>query len=110
MATLKTRVEALEAKAPAGSGNYCLVIHNDHNCAMAQEEAISKFIALNGSAPVNFIHITFVAPGDKASSCQCDGLENSALTVTGPNAPGIMADLVREADGTALKVVKDPVQ
>ena len=110
MATLKNRLEALEAMTPAGNANYCLVMHSDEDCAKARNEAIAEYTALYGIAPVNFINITFVKPGDKSGACQCKKLEGAPFTVTGPGARAIMADLVEHADGTALPVVKDPVQ
>ena len=110
MATLRNRVEALEAKTPAGSANYCLVLHGEGDCESARETAIANFTALYGIAPVNFINVTFVKPGDTKGTCQCEALKNEPFSVTGPNASGIMADLIAQADGTALPVVKVAVQ
>lgn len=109
MPTLKNRLEALEAKAPAGSANYCLVIHGHDDCANARAEAVASFTALYGIEPVNFINVRFVKPtGD--GECQCAGLQSTPFSVTGPDAQGIIADLVKQADGTAMPVVTDSVQ
>lgn len=108
MATLKTRLEALEAKTPTGAGNYCLVVHKG-DCAKARQDAIAEYVTQNGCEPVNFFDIMLVSPGG-GNTCKCKGLEGQPFTVNGPNASGIMADLVAHADGTALSVVKDPVQ
>ena len=108
MATHKTRLEALEAKTPTGAGIYCLVVHTAA-CAKARQDAIAEYVAQNGCEPVNFVDIMLASP-DGGNTCKCKGLEDQPFTVSGPNASGIMAELVAQAGGTALSVVKDPVQ
>lgn len=110
MATLRNRLEALEAKTPAGAGHYCLVLHGKGDCTQAREEAIANYVALYGCEPVNFINIFFVGPGDAGQRCKCSEGDTAPFTVTGPDARGIMADIVKQANGTALPVVRDPVQ
>ena len=106
MATLKTRLEALEAKTPSASGNYCMVVHGKGDCAKARQDAIAEYMALYGCEPVNFFDIMLVSAGGNRGTCQCKQVANDTFAVTGPDSRNIMADLVKEADGSALPVVK----
>lgn len=71
MATLKSRLDAFELKSPEGATNYCIVIHGDGDCATHREQAIAKFAAVHGSAPVKFINVIFVHPDGTRGTCLC---------------------------------------
>lgn len=110
MATLKNRLEALEARTPAGAGHFCLVLHGKGDCTQAREEAIANYALLHGCEPVNFINIFFIGAGDTGRACKCSEGGATPFTVTGPDARGIMTDILKETDGTSLPVVRDLVQ
>lgn len=110
MATLKTRLEALESKAPGGDATFCLVVHGEGDCKAAREAAIAAYTEAHGVAPVNFWDVYFISSATKKRVCECssDGAsECGAFRVTGPDRAGIIADMLKHVDGTALQVVKE---
>lgn len=110
MPTLKTRLEALESRAQGGDATFCLVVHGKDGCIAARETAVAEYTALHGVAPVNFCDVYFVSAVTKKRVCKCapaGTTECEAFRVTGPDRAGIVADMLKQADGTALQVVKE---
>lgn len=62
MATLKSRLEHLEAKTPSDDGTFCLVLHGDTYSARAKTAAAAAYLAEHGRAAVNFFDVVFVSP------------------------------------------------
>jgi hypothetical protein len=76
---LKTRLEKLEATAPASAVHYCLVTHRpEMDCEQAKAEAIASYVEQNGCQPdsAHFIDIYLVAPADGGRrTCACRSTE-----------------------------------
>ncbi|MEC5218395.1 hypothetical protein RCH09_003364 [Actimicrobium sp. GrIS 1.19] len=70
--SLKSRVERLEAAAPPSAGHYCLVVHGD-DCQASKDEAVTRFVAMHGYAPQNFINVITICTETKRAICGCDG-------------------------------------
>jgi hypothetical protein len=72
---LKTRLEKLEATAPAAAVNYCLVTHRPGiDCEQVKAEAIASYVEQYGCepGPDHFIDIYLVAPaGSGPQTCAC---------------------------------------
>jgi hypothetical protein len=69
MATLKARIDQLEAFVPSGAVNYCLVVHRD-DCGKDREEAIAEYVARYGIPPLHFTDVMLISPGE-SSKCGC---------------------------------------
>ena len=70
MATLKARIDQLEARVPADAVNFCTVVHGD-DCAKDREAAIAAYGKQYGCLPVQFIDILLISPLRKGSRCGC---------------------------------------
>lgn len=110
MATLRTRLEALESKAPGGDATFCLVVHGEGDCNAARAAAVAAYTAAHGVAPVNFWDVYFISSVTKKRVCECAPAgpsECDAFQVTGPDRADIIAGMLKQVDGTALQVVKE---
>lgn len=70
MATLKARIDHLEAQVPTEAVNHCTVVHGD-DCAEDRRLAIAKYEAQYGCAPVHFIDVLLISPDRIGSRCGC---------------------------------------
>ncbi len=77
MATLKARIDQLEARVPDDAVNYCTVVHGD-DCAKDRSAAIAAYTVRYGCAPVQFIDILLISPLHKGSRCGCPTKEERA--------------------------------
>jgi hypothetical protein len=73
MAGLKNRLEKLEAHAPAGMHNVCVVEHLRHgDCAEAEAKAVAEYEQQYGRRPEHVMHVKFISATDKQAICGCD--------------------------------------
>ena len=77
MATLKSRIDQLEARVPDDALNFCTVVHGD-DCAKDREAAIAVYENRYGCAPVKFIDVLLISPMCKGSRCGCPTREERA--------------------------------
>ena len=77
MATLKARIDQLEARVPAAAVNFCTVVHGD-DCTKDREAAIAAYEVRYGCAPVKFIDVLLISPLRKGSRCGCPTREERA--------------------------------
>jgi hypothetical protein len=71
MATLKSRLEQLESKAPDQSNAFCLVVHESENCANDRADAVAAYISAHGREPTNYFDVVLVSAQTQRSVCGC---------------------------------------
>lgn len=77
MATLKARLDQLEALVPVDAVNFCIVIHKD-DCGKDRELAVAEYEARHGCAPVHFVDVLLISPERMGSRCGCPTKEERA--------------------------------
>jgi len=77
MATLKARIDQLEARVPDDDVHYCLVVHHDE-CSQDREAAIAAYTVRHRCAPTQFIDVLLISPNQKGSRCGCLSTEERA--------------------------------
>lgn len=71
MATLRSRVENLEACASVNSqANHCLVVHSA-DCENDRKKAVAAYVEKHGRAPTDVFNVYIVSSTTKQRVCSC---------------------------------------